>query len=82
MAYLSIEPLAQDRDDLRGALHTAFLADRLSLADEPSDVGKLILDWLELSEPTAEAEPADPVAEADALILAINARFGHTGQTT
>jgi hypothetical protein len=79
MAYFGLEPLAADRDDKRAALHTAFLADRLSLADEATDPNDLVVDWVAQSEPVADPPPpVDPIAEADALILAIQSRFGHT----
>lgn len=77
MAYLQLEPLAVDRDDQRGAFHTAFLADRLTLPTESTDPADLVIDWQELSEPE-DVKPSEPIAEADALILAINSRFRHT----
>ena len=72
-AFLDVEPLAADRADVRDALHTAILANRLGLSDEndaihPSD---LVVDWHAAVEPVS----VDPVAEADALLLQIGTLF-------
>lgn len=79
MAYLQLEPLAVDRDDKRQAFHAAFLADRLTMPAEATDPADLVIDWQELSEPE-DITPADPIAEADALILSIHSRFGYTAK--
>lgn len=77
-AYLDIEPPAADRDDLRAALHTAAVINRLSLSDDGGvEISDLMLNWPDLSAPGDPdvAVPEDPVSEADALLAAINARF-------
>lgn len=82
MAFLDMEPLAADRADVRSGFHTALIANRLDnlascilmqpLDGEPLQPSELIIDWQKASEP---AKTVDPVIEADALVLAINARF-------
>lgn len=80
MAYLQLEPTDAARADIREAVHAAFLGDRIALATEPTDPNELIMDWQKLSEPPPE-KPISRAearrAEADALIVAINAVFRH-----
>lgn len=75
-AFLDVEPLPADRADVRDALHTAIIGNRLGWSDEtealqPSD---LIVDWEAVV--TKTVETVDPVNEADGLVMQINTLFG------
>lgn len=76
MAFAELEPFAADRADLRDAMHTALLCDLLLPGSAPP-VSDLIPDWQALSEPGSApaAAAADPIAEADAILLQIQTRF-------
>lgn len=81
MAYLQLEPPEADRADKRAAVHAAFIGDRVSLATTATDPNDLILDWKKISEPPPPENTISRAdarkAEADALLVAINAVFRH-----
>ena len=61
MAFLELEPTAADRDDVRGAFHTAKLLNQwIKEPENQYSAADLLIDWEHRN-----AEPAEPVSDEE-----------------